>query len=49
MTGAGDTWQVEMSEGGEDTTATGDSASGVENVHSGSDEAAMDGTIYSEW
>ena len=49
MTQGSDTWQVEMSEGGEDTSPTGESASGIENVHSGSDETALDGSLYSEW
>ena len=50
MTGTGDSWQVEMSEGDETAgEAGGGTESGVSNVHSGSDEQALDGSVYSEW
>ncbi len=44
ITESADTWQVETAEGSED-----EEAGGVYDVHSGSNETALDGSAYSEW
>lgn len=46
MTKSKDTWQTEQAEpDGNNPASTG----GIDNVRSGSDRVAMDGTRYSEW
>jgi len=46
FTGSSDTWRTDI----EDVPLTpGQSASGVVDVHSGSDETSLDGTPYSSW
>ena len=46
FTGSSDTWQTDS-----ESVPTGPSqtADGIVNVHSGSDETALDGTAYSSW
>ena len=46
MTGTGDSWEIEMSEADPQNP---EADSGVYNVHSGSSDQALDGSIYSEW
>ena len=46
MTDSKDTWQTTQAEPDANNPA---SAGGVDNVHSGSDRTALDGTKYSEW
>ena len=46
MTDSKDTWQTSQAEPDANNPA---SAGGVDNVHSGSDRTALDGTKYSEW
>lgn len=46
FTGSNDTWKVDM----EDQASGGDqSTPGLVDVHSGSDDTALDGTTYSSW
>lgn len=47
MTKSKDTWQTEQAEPDANNPAA--SAGGIDNVRSGSDRTAMDGTRYSEW
>ena len=47
MTKSKDTWQTEQAEPDANNPAA--SAGGIDDVHSGSDRTAMDGTRYSEW
>ena len=46
MTKSKDTWQTKQAEPDPNNPA---SAGGVDDVHSGSDRTAMDGTRYAEW
>ena len=46
MTESKDTWQTSQAEPDANNPA---SAGGIDNVHSGSDRTALDGTKYSEW
>ena len=46
MTDSADTWQVENAEPDPNNPAA---EPGVDDVKSGSDETAMDGTKYSDW
>jgi len=46
MTKSKDTWQANQAEPDAGNPA---SAGGIDNVHSGSDRTALDGTKYSEW
>ena len=46
MTKSKDTWQTEQAEPDANNPA---SAGGIDDVHSGSDRTALDGTRYSEW
>jgi general secretion pathway protein G len=45
MTESKDTWQTETAE----PDPANPSSTGIDNVHSGSDGTALDGTRYSEW
>jgi general secretion pathway protein G len=47
MTKSKDTWQTDQAEPDANNPAA--SAGGIDDVHSGSDRLAMDGTRYSEW
>jgi general secretion pathway protein G len=46
ITGSSDTWTVENAEASDEDP---DAAAGVIDVHSGSNETAIDGSNYSEW
>jgi general secretion pathway protein G len=46
FTGSSDTWQTDTEEV---PTSPSQAASGIVNVHSGSDGTALDGTAYSSW
>jgi len=46
ITDSKDTWQTKQAEASGNNPA---SAGGIDNVHSGSDRTALDGTPYSEW
>ena len=46
MTKSKDTWQTRQAEPDANNPA---SAGGIDNVHSGSDRTALDGTRYAEW
>jgi len=46
FTGSSDTWQTDSEEV---PTSPSQTASGIVNVHSGSDQTALDGTAYSSW
>ena len=46
FTGSSDTWTVEHAEASDEDP---DAAAGVIDVHSGSEETAIDGSKYSEW
>lgn len=46
MTKSKDTWQTEQAEPDANNPA---SAGGIDNVHSGSERTALDGSRYSEW
>jgi len=46
FTGSSDTWTLEHAEASDEDP---DAAAGVIDVHSGSDETAIDGSRYSEW
>jgi len=46
MTKSKDTWQTKQAEPDPNNPAA---AGGIEDVHSGSDRIAMDGTRYSDW
>jgi general secretion pathway protein G len=46
ITGSSDTWTIENAEASDEDP---DAAAGVIDVHSGSDETALDGSQYSEW
>jgi general secretion pathway protein G len=46
FTGSNGTWQTDTEEV---PTSPSQAASGIVNVHSGSDETALDGTAYSSW
>jgi general secretion pathway protein G len=45
ITGSGDTWRVDI----EDVPGPDQTQPGVVDVHSGSDDTALDGTPYSSW
>jgi general secretion pathway protein G len=47
MTKSKDTWQTEQAEPDANNPAA--AAGGIDDVHSGSDRLALDGTRYSEW
>ena len=47
ITKSKDTWQTEQAEPDANNPAA--SAGGIDDVHSGSDRTALDGTRYSEW
>jgi len=47
MTKSKDTWQTDQAEPDANNPAA--SAGGIDDVHSGSDRIALDGTRYSEW
>jgi hypothetical protein len=46
FTSSADTWQTEMSEADPSNPSA---EPGVYNVRSGSDQAALDGTLYADW
>ena len=46
FTGSNTTWQTDTEEV---PTSASQTATGIVNVHSGSDETALDGTVYSSW